>query len=85
MPREPGLGTARLARNLGWLAGSPALGRTWPGLGLSEAGQVPEAAGLGLAKLQEHPTRKRTYFDHPDSVFDVLGLVGNITKSFTRS
>ena len=88
LPRVPGLGPARPARNLQWLVGSLALGQPWPSLGLSEAVQVPEAAGHGparLAKPQEHPTRKRTYFDHPDSVFDVLGLVGITTTSRIRS
>ena len=52
------------------------------------AGQEPEAAGLGPAwagqTAEKHPTRKQTYFDHPNSVFDVLGLVGITTKSSTR-
>ena len=51
-----------------------------PGAGL--AGQEPKAPGLSPAwagqTAEKHPTRKRTYFDHPDFVFDVLGLVGNL-------
>ena len=38
-------------------------GRPLPGLSPAWAGQTAE----------KHPTRKRTYFDHPDSVFYVLG------------
>ena len=80
-PDETGLGLA-------W----PASAR--PGAGLGEAGRHPDETGLenrprpglaGLEKQQNHPTRKRTYLDHPDFVFDVLGLVGIATKSFTRS
>ena len=46
--------------------------RPWPSL----AGHEPEAPALArprLAKLQDHPTRKRTYFDHLDSIFMFLG------------
>ena len=68
-PRQPGLGPA-LSRP-GW-AGTRS-GRPWPGLSPAWAGQTAE----------KHP-RKRTYFDHPNSVFDILGLVGIATKSSTR-
>ena len=39
----------------------------------------------GLRKLQKYQPRKRTYLDHPNSVFDDLGLVGITATSSTRS
>ena len=47
-----------------------------------DSGPRPETPAY--RKTAERSTQKRRYLYHPNSVFDVLGLVGIATKSSTR-